>query len=247
MPPVGRTRIVIRRAIDCGRGRAPFLIGLAALIFIPLGLLDAFESTAGVINTDTLSDSELLAAIAGTALHIASSLLGEVLFAGAVAIAVIETPPGENPSLAAIIRRTRWGTLIAIDLLFVGGLVFSVLLLVIPAFFFFARYVLAAVLAEIEELGVRDSFRRSAELSRGSGRLVLGILLGAAVIGDIATQLIQVASHALGADSFLADWISSSGTEILYNPLVALLTVAIVLELGGRPAKSHPEAPLGAG
>ena len=149
---MGRTRIVIRRAIDCGRGRAPFLIGLAALIFIPLGLLDAFESTAGVINTDTLSDSELLAAIAGTALHIASSLLGEVLFAGAVAIAVIEAPPGEDPSLAAIIRRTRWGTLIAIDLLFVGGLVFSVLLLVIPAFFFFARYVLAAVLAEIEEL-----------------------------------------------------------------------------------------------
>ncbi len=238
---MGRTKIIVRRAIDCGRGRVRFLLGLAALIFIPLGLLDALQTAAGVINTDAASDFELLAQIASAALHFASSLLGVILFGGAVAIAVVGTPPGVDPSLPMIIRRTRWGTLVAIDLLFVAGLFFSALLLVIPLFFFFARYVLAAVLAEIEELGVGDSFRRSAELSRGSRRLVLGILFAAAAIGDIAAQIIQEGAQTLGLDGFVADWISSSGTDILYNPIVALLTVTIALELGGRPVQPQPE------
>jgi hypothetical protein len=113
---MGRTRTVIRRAIASGRGRLPFLFGLAALIFIPLGLLDAIDEATGGIDSDRLNDLELLAVSAETAVHVAAALIGQVLFAGAVAIAVIGTPAGENPSLGRVARQTRWGALIAIDL-----------------------------------------------------------------------------------------------------------------------------------
>ena len=233
---MGRTRTVIRRAIASGRGRLPFLFGLAALIFIPLGLLDAIDEATGGIDSDRLEGFQLLAVSAETAVHVGSALLGQVLFAGAVSIAVISTPAGENPSLRRVTRQTRWGALIAIDLLFTAGMMFSLLLLVIPAIFFFARYVLSAVLAEIEELGVRDSFRRSTELSRGSRRLVFGILFTAAAAADLGTELLKEAVQRAGLDTFLADWLAASSVEILLNPISALLTVALALELGARAA-----------
>lgn len=220
----------------------PFLLGLAALLFIPLGLLDALEESLGAIDTDRLDELELLGALAGTAIHAVSSLLGEILYTGAVAIAVISTPAGANPSLRGIIRRTRWGTLIAIDLLFVLGTVVGLLLLVIPALIFFARYVLVAVLAEVEELGVRESFRRSAELTRGARLLVIGVLFGAFLAGDVATQALKTAASELGGKHFVVDWLAASGGEILLNPVVALLSVALALELGAKPVDPHPDA-----
>jgi hypothetical protein len=237
-----RARTTITRAIESGRGRAPFLIGLAALVFIPLGLLDALEESLGPIDTGRLDDLELLGAIAGTAIHSASALLGEILYTGAVAVAVISTPAGANPSMRELVRQTRWRTLIAIDLLFVLGMLTGLLLLVIPGLIFFARYVLVAVIAEVEALGVRESFRRSAELTRGARRLVLGVLFAAFLAGDLATQALKAAAAELGGDHFLVDWVAASGGEILLNPVIALHSVALALELGARPAHPHPDA-----
>jgi hypothetical protein len=240
---VARTATVIRLAIASGHGRLPFLIGLSALIFIPLGLLDAVDEAAGGIDTDRLDDLELIAITAETAVHVGSALLGQVLFAGAVSIAVLSTPPGEGPSLRRVIRQTRWGALIAIDLLFTAGMMVSLLLLVVPALFFFARYVLAAVLAEIEELGVSDSFRRSAQLTLGSRRLVFGILFTAAVVGDLGTELAKEVIQQAGVDTFLANWLAASGVEILFNPILALLAVALALELGADPVSPSGRGP----
>ncbi len=227
-----RARVVIGSAVGAGRGRAGFLFGLAALVFVPLGLLDAAEEAIGGINTDRVEDVELVGAVAGAAVHAASALVGEILYTGAVAIAVVATPAGIDPSLREIIRETRWGVLIAIDLLFVAGSIVGFLLLVVPGLIFFARYVLVAVVAEIEKLGVRDSFHRSAELSRGSRGLVFAVLFGAILVGEIASQLLRDAVSALGADHFFADWVAAAGGEILLNPVVALLSVALALQLG---------------
>jgi hypothetical protein len=233
---MGRTKLIIGRAIGLGRGRLPFLFGLAALIFIPLGLLDALEEMTGGIDTDQLDDRELLAAIATTTVHIVSAVLGEILYTGAVAVAVVATAPGVNPSLTRSIRATRWAALVAIDLLFALGMVIGLLLFLVPGLLFFGRYALVAVVAEIEELGVRDSFRRSAELTKGARRLVLALLLGAILIGELVGNAAKELAGAITDDHFLADWVAASGAEILLNPVVALLSVALMLELGGRPA-----------
>jgi hypothetical protein len=240
-PTMGRTSTVIRRAVELGRGRAPFLFGLAALIFVPLGLIDAIDEATGGIDTDALSNFELLTSGGSTALHVVSAVLGGLLYAGAVAIAVISTAPGEDPTLARIIRETRWWTLIAVDLLFTLGMVIGLLLLVIPGLIFFARYALVATLAEIEELGIRDAFRRSAELSRGAGWLVLGLLLSVTLAADLAGAAITAAMDAISADHFVAHWIAAAGTDIALNPVFALLAAALVLQLGGRPAHPHPD------
>lgn len=231
-----RAKLIVGKALELGRGRLPFLFGLAALIFIPLGVLDALEESTSGIDTDQLDDRELLAAIATATVHIVSALLGEILYTGAVGVAVVATAPGVNPSLSGIIRTTRWGTLIAIDLLFALGMLVGLLLFLIPGLIFFGRYALVAVVAEIEELGVRDSFRRSAELTKGARRLVLVLLLGAIMIGELVGDIVKELAGAIVDDHFLVDWITASGAEILLNPIVALLSVALLLELGGRPA-----------
>jgi hypothetical protein len=237
---MGRSSTVIRRAVAIGRGRISFLLGLGALIFVPLGLLSALDQEIQALELEQLTDLEVAAALAGSAVHVASALLGSVLYAGAVTIVVINTPPGENPSFRRLIHETPWRLLIWIDVLFTLGSLVSFLLLVVPAIFFFARYVLAAVVAELEGRGVRDSFRRSAELTKGSRRLVLGLLLTVTVVGGFLSELVQAGAAALGVDGFVASWLSSTAGDMLYNPVAGLLSVALVLELGGRLA--HPPA-----
>lgn len=239
---MGRSSIVIRRAVAIGRGRLPFLLGLGAIIFVPLGLLNALDQELQALELEGLTDLELAAALAASSFHVATAQLGSVLYAGAVTIVVIDTPPGRNPSFRRLVRETPWRLLIAIDALFTLGMLVSVLLLVVPAIFFFARYVLTAVIAELEDRGVRDAFRRSAELTKGSRRLVLGLLLTASALGGVGSELVQAGAAALGADGFVASWLASTTGDVLYNPVVGLLSVALVLELGGRLAQA-PAAP----
>jgi hypothetical protein len=150
-----RSRMVITHAIELGRKRLLFLFGLAALIFIPLGLFEALEETIGTIDTDIDSTGELAGAIATTAVQVASALIGEILYTGAVAVAVVNTAAGASPSLGRIVRTTRWLALIAIDLLFALGMLIGLLLFLVPGLIFFGRYALTAVVAEIEEPGAR--------------------------------------------------------------------------------------------
>jgi hypothetical protein len=235
-----RARAVIRAAIEAGRGRLRFLIGLAALVFIPLGLLDAIDAQVSEIDPADLSDLAVAGAFAEVALNTVSSLLGEVLYAGAVAIAVMHAPPGRSPLLREIVSEIRWLTLIAIDILFVLGMVAGILLLIVPGLIFFARYALAATAAEAEGLGVRAGFRRSAELGRGSRWLVFGLLFVIGTAGDVTSGAAQQLLEGLGVGAFMADWVTSALADVVVNPIWALIALALVLELGGRPDGGPP-------
>jgi hypothetical protein len=130
-----RARIVIKRAYEAAAGRWPFMVTLAAMVFVPIGLLEAVDGPDAGIDGAEATDLELVALIAATALHLASEALGAILYAGAVATALISTPRGRSPSLRRIVRETRWGPQIAIDLLFAVGLLVSTMLLIVPFFF----------------------------------------------------------------------------------------------------------------
>lgn len=231
-----RARSVIAAAVELGRGRALFLVGLAAAIFVPLGLINAAVRGHAEIDPETMSGLEITETLLEIAGNTASVLLGSILYAGAVAIAVVHAPPGSNPSLRGVVSRTRWRTLIAIDVLFALGTAFGMLLLIIPGLVFYARYVLAATVAEIEDIGVRGGFRRAAELTRGSRRLVLGLLLAVEILDGMVSGAGQELLEELGATSIVAGWLASSGGDLLFNPATALISVALVLTLGGRVA-----------
>ena len=98
------------------------------------------------------------------------------------------------------------------------------------------------MLAELEGLGVRDSFRRSAAVSKGSRRLVFMLLFSTIVFSDMATEFAKAIANGLGADHFIAEWAAASTGEILFNPIVGLLSVALALELGSRAKHRHPDA-----
>ena len=161
-------------------------------------------------------------------------MIGEVLFAGVVAAAVSETEGGRLPTFGQLVRSLPYVTVILITILFTVGLALTLLLLIVPGVIFFGRYVLGAPIAKIEHIGVRASFRRSAELSRHHLRLVLGVLLPIAIAGQILSSLAVAGVGELLGESFAGEWIGAILSEGISAPLWALAAVSLTYELIDR-------------
>jgi hypothetical protein len=75
--------------------------------------------------------------------------------------------------------------------------------------------------------------------------MVLGVLLTAAAVGGLGSETAQGAATMLGADGFLGAWLPAAAVNVLYNPVVAVLTVALALELGAGATGSPHGGPTG--
>ena len=127
--------------------------------------------------------------------------------------------------------------MIAITILFSVGLALTLLLLIVPGVFFFARFVLAAPVAKIEHLGVRASFGRSRRLSKGHMGLVLLVLVPIGIGGQILSGLAVEGVGELLGESFVGEWVGAVLSEGVSAPLWALAAVALsyeLIELGTR-------------
>ena len=76
-----------------------------------------------------------------------------------------------------------------IDLLWVALIIFGFLALLVPGFVFLAWFALVAPACEIEDRGIRDSFRRSRELVRGHFWIVLLLVVGSLLAEELLTSL----------------------------------------------------------
>jgi hypothetical protein len=63
---------------------------------------------------------------------------------------------------------------------------------------------------------------------------------------ELVGEAVESGVAQISSNHFLIDWISAAGTEVLLNPVVALLSVALVLQLGCRPAHGPAEVPAAA-
>jgi hypothetical protein len=221
--------------------RAPSLLALGAVVFIPLGLLDSL-----VLQLDAGSGIEGGFALAGlVAFALAqsgTSLIGEVFYSGAVAISLTQSEDGRAPSMREVARRIAYRRLIVVDLLFALICFLGFLALILPGFIFFIWFGLAGPVVEIEGRRVRAAFRRSRELVRGRFWRVLAVLLPVEIVGDgLSNGLTAVVHHALGG-SVLGGWIADSAANILVTPLYAigavLLTVQLIAEKDAAGADS---------
>ncbi len=222
---------MIARAISIARPRLALLLGLAVLVFVPLGLLGTVDESLGSFDGDEAAVVRA-ASVAAAVTLAATSLLGQLLFAGLVAASVTRTEPGQAPSIAGVAREARWSRLIAIDLLTTLAVIVGLILLVLPGIFVFARYALASTVSDMQRCGVRESFRRSSRLSRGHGTLIVTMLLTALLLGEVLQAALGLL---LGDQAFLARWLASSLSQIIANPIFALFAVGLVLELSGTP------------
>jgi hypothetical protein len=212
--------------------RAGYLLILGAAVFVPLGLLDSVVDRASEIHAedfDTLSDLGAIALLGGFLAQVGTTLLGDVFYAGAVALALSGGDGARLPPLGTVARKLAYGRLIAVDIIFGVGAAIGVLLLVVPGVIFFTWFALAGPVVELEGAGVRRAFSRSRQLVRGRFWTVLLVLLPITLVSEAASAgLLQVIHDAIDTP-ILGDWVAEAVPNILLSPFYAVAAVLMTM------------------
>jgi hypothetical protein len=212
-------------------GWTPSILLLSAVIFVPLGLLDALTLQINVDALDLTSGIKVAAFLLAVGAVSMTSLLGEIFFSGAIAIS-LTYPHGEGPPpLREIARRIKYGRLILVDVLFVFVVALGLLFGVLPGLILFVFLGLAGPAIELEERSAIGAMRRSVELVRGHFWLVFWVLGPVEIVGDaIGGGIANLVHHLLG-DTFLASWIAESLSNSVLSPVFAIAAVLLTVDL----------------
>jgi hypothetical protein len=217
------------------RERAGSLLLIGAVVFVPLGLLEAVPDrvaeVSGVSDISSLATAALLVAFLAQSVTV---LLGEVFYSGAVALLIARTEPRSRPSLRQLARSLSYGRLIAVDLLFGLGVAVGLVLVVAPGVVAFTLFALAGPLVELDGLSVGAAFARSRRLVRGHFWTVLAVLGPITLASEALTDVALTVGHGALGDSLLADWLGESAANIVLSPLYAVAAVLITLRLSGQ-------------
>jgi len=207
------------------------LLPLAAIIFLPLGLLDAAAVEVDVDSLDLDSGIKVAALVLAVALVTATSLIGEVFYSGTVALS-LGHPEGEAPPpLRDVARRLNYGRLIALDLIYVLAVIVGLIAFIVPGALVFVFLGLSGPIVELEGRTVRGAFARSFELVRGSFWVVAAVLVPVELVGDAVAEALQGLVHSLLGHSFFAVWMAESASNIVLSPLFAIAAVLLTLDL----------------
>ncbi len=216
---------------------APSLLLLAVVVFVPLGLLHALTVNAEIGSIGFSAGFRLLATVLAVLAITATGLVGEVFYAGAVAISLTHPREGRPPSLREVAGMINYGPLIAIDLIYGALVAVGLVFFFLPGVLAFVWLGLAAPVVEIEHRGGRAAFARSVHLVRGRFWLVALVLIPIEVIGDALTGWIGDLTHNLFASELLSEWLADVASNIAFTPFYAvaavLLTVDLIREKGG--------------
>lgn len=208
------------------------LLAVAVLLFVPLGLLDALGEHGWELDTDDLSVGKVIGVMLGIVAQVTTATLGEVFYAGVAMAAVMQSMERRpRAQLDRVMRNLPYGRLIVVDILFSLGLAVGLALLLIPGLVFFARYILAAPLLEIERYGVADSFRRSRRVARGHALPLLALLGGLWVLTDGLTSLLQDGATGSLGEGLWADWAIAVVTSVAFTPLWAVAACVATWQL----------------
>ncbi len=217
------------------------LLLLAAVVFVPLGLVHAVAIHAEIGSLDLGSELKIAAAAAAVLALAATGLVGEVFYAGAVAISLTHPHDSEPPSLREIAGMVSYGPLIAVDLIYGALVAAGLVALVVPGILCFVYLGLAAPVVEIERRGVRAAFARSWRLVRGRFWTVLAVLVPIEIAGDGVTGLATGLAHGLLGDSLLGEWLADSLANVATTPFYAVAAVLLTLELIAEKDGVSPE------
>jgi hypothetical protein len=232
-----RARDIYLRTARAFRTRAGYLLLLGAVVFIPLGLLDALADRLQEIHAEApedVFDLGTLALIGGLFAQVSTTLLGEVFYAGAVGLTMRGGEHSRPPSLRYVARHLSYGRLIAVDILLAVGVAIGLVLLIVPGILFFGWFALAGPVVELEGRGVRAAFVRSRRLVRGSVWTVLLVLIPITVASEILADALLQLPHLVIHQPLLRDWTGEALSNILMSPFYAVAAVLMTLELSRR-------------
>jgi hypothetical protein len=219
------------------------LIATAAIVFVPIALLEALTEPLREVETnDGLAVGEAL----GTGLLVAAlSLLGEIFYSGVVAALVTARRGGRERTLGEVARELPYLRLLAVDALFALMVLGGLLLFIVPGLIVVAWFVLAGPVVELEHVGVRAAFRRSRDISRGSGLRILALMVPLLVIGDALTEAVAASGVWILGDDEIGHGLSVALSEVATAPffgLAAVVTAHHLIEF--RPRPSSPPSPV---
>jgi hypothetical protein len=222
----------LRRIGEVYVEQASFLLPVAIVLFVPLGFIEAWGEHAFELEAEDFNAAEVAGLIVAAVVQVTTSSLGEVFYAGVVMSAVSESMEGHRrPPVGRLLRTLPYGGLIVVDILFAFGLAFGLVLLVVPGLIFFARYVLAAPLLELEHAGVRAAFKRSRELARGHKLALLLLLGGLWLATDLLSSLLGEGGASTLGESLTADWAIATVIELLITPVWAVAVCVVTWRL----------------
>lgn len=228
-------------------GWAGTLLPLAAIVFVPLGLIHAIPVNADLADLSFRGSFELVVLAAAVLILAATGLIGEVFYTGAVSIALTHPHGGEPPPLREVARMVNYRRLIAVDLIYGALVAVGLVALVVPGILAFVYLGMAAPVVEIERRPVGEALRRSIELVRGHFWLVLMVFLPIELIGDALTNLATSLAEHLVSGSLLVEWLADTASNIVLTPFYAvaavLLTLDLIADLDGAAPRLHSVPP----
>jgi hypothetical protein len=226
-------RGVLAQVWTIARARWPVLALAAVVIFVPVGLLEAIdhELEEALTDPDGLELGDMIEIVAAAFVFGAGALLGDVLYAGIVAAAVIAERTKHEGSLRELLEGLPVLRLIAVDLLLGLVVVIGFLLLVVPGLVFITWFALVAPVVKVEHPPIRAAFRRSRELVRGHFWLVFAFVIPIVIIAEAVSGLAQSGMVELLGESFVGDWAGAALADLLTAPLYALGVVVLYFEL----------------
>lgn len=228
---------------------APTLLLLAAIVFLPLGLVGAVATEIDLDSIDVDSAAELAVLIGAIGAITATSLLGEVFYSGAIAISLTHPAHDHPPKLREIARRVNYRRLIVIDIVYVALVLVGLAAFLIPGLLIFIYLGLAGPVVEIEERTIRQAFRRSLSLVRGNFWLVFFVLAPVEIAGDVIGEYLGHLIHEALYDHFIGTWLAETVSSSVLSPIYAVAVVLLTLDLieqkdGTAPALKHQPAPV---
>lgn len=240
MPLHRRVLDLYRRIWLTYRAWCPGILVLALVIFLPLGLLDAFTANVDVDSLNLTNGIKVAALVLAVGVISATGLLGEIFFSGAIAISLTH-PHGEGaPPLREIARRIKYGRLVVVDVGFVLIVAIGLLFGVVPGVLAFVFLSLAGPLVEMEEQTAVGALRRSAHLVRGSFWFVFLVIVPIEVAGDAIGTGVAALVHGAFGHSFLGEWLAEALSNVVLSPVFAVAAVLLTVEL---IAAKESEAP----
>jgi len=209
----------------------PSLLILGALVFVPLGALDALVVNLDVSSLDLGSGFKVAALALAVGAITTTGLLGEVFFSGAVAVSLTHPHGKELPSPLQIARQLRYGRLIGVDLVYVVIVAIGLVLFIVPGAILFVFLGLAGPVVELEERTVRGALARSWRLVRGNFWFVFWVLVPIEIAGDALGEVVADGVHGLLGHGYMASWLAESASNIVLSPVFAVAAVLLTVEL----------------
>jgi hypothetical protein len=223
---------VARDSLSVYRRHWMYLVPAAVVILLPQALADAFLDGLQVEGVRSARDVAILAAVP---LTVAVNLLGQAMYAGFAAAAVVEWRAGlPVQGVGRLVRALPLRRLVIVDLILSIGAAVGFALVVVPGLLVLAWFGITPAIVKFEHLGVRDAFARSTALVRGHFWRVFAIVVGAIVLTEAAVQAIALPFH--GVSVALVDLAAEAVVEPFEGLVIVLVALALLEMRGGSPA-----------